>query len=289
MKPGPMIVICMSLFIFIQCTGGGMPDAAGNVPAVDMVTVEGGTFQQYEVDAETGDVFDSFAHTISTFRIARNEVAYELWYTVYTWAVHNGYAFENPGREGNDGIDGAEPTTAKNEPVTMVSWRDVVVWCNAYSQMSGLKPVYYTEFGDVIRDSRPANDAVLRHAVADWDADGYRLPTEGEWRYAARSRGVEAAGTVEREALSYTKPVGSGRPNKLGINGTRGNVWEWCWDWRTNYPDTDVTDYRGPETGGGKITLGGQAYMCGHFQYGFRVGYIIDLVNPYQGFRVASR
>ena len=58
-----------------------------------------------------------------SYRIAETEVTYELWYRVKTWAMSNGYAFAHAGREGLDGIDGAAPTTDKNEPVTYISWR----------------------------------------------------------------------------------------------------------------------------------------------------------------------
>ena len=81
---------------------------------------------------------------MAPYYIGAYEVTYELWYTVRCWGQSNGYSFAGLGREGNDGTDGADPTSDQREPVTMVSWRDAAVWCNAYSEMSGYTPCYYT-------------------------------------------------------------------------------------------------------------------------------------------------
>ncbi|MBN2544996.1 MAG: chitobiase/beta-hexosaminidase C-terminal domain-containing protein [Spirochaetes bacterium] len=86
----------------------------------DMVSVTGGTYTQTNGT-------ESFSHTISSFSIGKYEVTYELWYTIYNWAISNGYNFENQGMEGHNGTIGAEPTSAKFEPVTTISWRDAIV------------------------------------------------------------------------------------------------------------------------------------------------------------------
>jgi len=81
------------------------------------------------------------------YLMATTETTYELWYEVRIWAETNGYHFDNLGREGDGGTIGAAPTEAKLEPVTTVSWRDVIVWTNALSEMTGLDPVYRTAEG----------------------------------------------------------------------------------------------------------------------------------------------
>ena len=106
----------------------------------DMANVLGGTFTQ-TITSGGG----SFSHTLTGFKMARYQVTYELWHTVYTWATNHGYLFALAGREGNGGIDGSAPTSAKYEPVTMINWRDAMVWCNAYSQLDGKVPVYCSD------------------------------------------------------------------------------------------------------------------------------------------------
>lgn len=108
----------------------------------DMVSIIGGTYTQKTEDGQGG-----FEHTISSFYMGKYEVTYELWYTVRQWALSNGYTFASPGREGHDGTEGAAPSSAKYESVSSVNWRDTIIWCNAYSEITGLTPVYYTDRG----------------------------------------------------------------------------------------------------------------------------------------------
>jgi len=216
------------------------------------------------------------------------EVTYYLWYTVYQWAIANGYAFANAGKEGNDGTVGAAPTSAKYEPVTTVNWRDAIVWCNAYSQMEGKTPVYCTTSGltTPIKNSQDGSygssvnttQGSFDNPYVNWNATGYRLPTEGEWQYAASYKNgawtpynyasgatadfnnATATGSVAWYRMNSGESTTTAGPkfaNALGIFDMSGNVSEWCWDWYEDLPKTMQNNYRGPASGSIRIQRGG--------------------------------
>ena len=93
---------------------------------------------------------------------------------------------------------------------------------------------------------------------------GYRLPTESEWEYACRA-GTSTASSFGNSLTksdanidgSSIKAVGSYRPNAFGLYDMHGNVWEWCEDWKANYPVGAVTDQKGPGTGSSRVLRGG--------------------------------
>jgi uncharacterized repeat protein (TIGR02543 family) len=284
----------------------------------DMVSLTGGTISGNAVyNASNGDTLFPAGRTVtlSAFSIAKYETTYELWYEVKTWAA-GGYTFANAGREGHNGTDGAPPTpAAKTEPVTYISWRDAVVWCNAYSEMSGKDPVYYSS-GAVIKDS--TNTTAWDNAVMDTTANGYRLPTEAEWEYAARGGGMPStigsfaytyAGTNDENSLvnyawykvnSYdagssdpnygTHPVGGKTANGPQLYDMSGNVWEWCWDWYGSIGMETVTNPTGTGSGSARVIRGGSwnvdASLCAAAfrNYGGPNARLSHL-----GFRVASR
>jgi formylglycine-generating enzyme required for sulfatase activity len=162
---------------------------------------------------------------------------------------------------------GANPSKFRGEdrPVDFVSWFDAVRFCNELSVREGLEVAYAIE-GKVVTWNRAAN--------------GYRLPTEAEWEYAARggrlgvdpdvplkqspyAGGSEAEGVAwfDRNSSKATQPVARKAPNELGLFDMSGNVWEWCWDWYGDYPRTDVVDYAGIAQGATQRVLRGGAWF----------------------------
>ena len=157
-----------------------------------------------------------------------------------------------------------------NNPVNMVSWYDAIVYCNKRSIKEGLTPCYtvngYTapdKWGEVPTSS----DDTWNDADCKFEANGYRLPTEAEWEWAARGgEDYKFSGSDDINEVAWytgntndtgTREVKTKKANGYGLYDMSGNVWEWCWDWHsgsisTNTPETGASSgsYRCPRGGG---------------------------------------
>jgi formylglycine-generating enzyme required for sulfatase activity len=260
-----------------------------NVPA-GMALIPAGAFTMGDtLDGESDAIPTNV--TVSAFYMDINLVSYSQWQTIYNQATNNGYGFVHVGAG-----------KAANHPVQTADWFDCVKWCNARSQQAGLKPVYYTD---------PALTLVYTNGevppYVNWQASGYRLPTEAEWEKAARGGLTDLrfpwGNTISESqanydscttcvtydsgpsgynsnydfgAYPYTSPVGSFAANGYGLFDMAGNVMEWCWDWY-GQPYAGGTDPHGPgsSSSGTRVLRGGcWGYGSGGVRCACRAGII---------------
>lgn len=175
----------------------------------------------------------------STFSMGKYEVTYSLWYQVRKWGEANGYSFNNKGKEGSNGNTGNAPTSAKYNPVCNLSFYDVIAWCNAYSQMCGFEPVYYSD-SELTTPFTSSSGDLEYHTKAS--SKGFRLPTIKEQEFTARGGDCESATWNDTYAGSskiddvcwtfgnsgtYTHNVGLKKPINILIYDLNGNAWEW--------------------------------------------------------------
>jgi formylglycine-generating enzyme len=218
----------------------------------NMVHVTGSTYNN-----GTSDV------TVSTFYINK----YELTQTDY------------------EAVMGSNPSqfnTVTNGPVEQVTWYAAIEYCNKRSMNESLTPCY--SYG--IYGTNPTNWPADWNTISDnhtnvscnWSANGYRLPSEGEWYFAglggnlthnyiySGSSNIDDVGWYSGNAGSTTHTVGLKTPNELGLYDMTGNVSEWVWDIYADLPSNAQTNPHGPTSGTVRTIRGGNlttsAYFC---------------------------
>lgn len=204
---------------------------------IQMILVEGGTFKMGDTFGD-GNFNEKPAHdvTLTSFLISKYEVTQKQWTeTIGT----------NSSKFWGDYL-----------PVESVSWTDAIQFCNSRSELEGLKPCYTISGNQV---------------TCDFNANGYRLPTEAEWEYAARggknSGNYKYSGSIDSKEVAWfynnsnniTHPVGTKKANEIGIYDMSGNVWEFCWDFYsdTYYSLSPLKDPLGPSQGESRSLRGG--------------------------------
>ena len=155
-----------------------------------------------------------------------------------------------------------------NNPVNYVSWYDALVYCNKLSMQENLTPCYSIDgstdpddWGEVPTSS----NSTWNKATCDFEADGYRLPTEAEWEWLARGgENYEYAGSDNVDDVAWytsntndtgTREVKTKAANGYGLYDMSGNVWEWCWDWSGSISSSSASD--GATSGSLRVYRGG--------------------------------
>ncbi|MDD3146874.1 MAG: SUMF1/EgtB/PvdO family nonheme iron enzyme [Candidatus Riflebacteria bacterium] len=250
-----------------------------------MVDVPAGTFQRDADPANTSYV--------SAFKMSQCEITRAQFKTVM----------------GND-PSYTVYSSGITDPVQCVNWYHAIAFCNKLSIAEGLVPAYTVagvNFSTLAYAAIPTEaDVAWNAAVCNCSTNGYRLPTEMEWMWAAigadqdsqigaMSGGVNVTGYAKTFAgyngsnsldayawysmnsMGKMHPAGTKLANELGLYDMSGNVWEWCWDWYGSYPANSNSDYRGAVTGSERVVRGGRfdfsaddavvAYRCVDYPY----------------------
>ena len=188
-------------------------------------------------------------------------------------------------RDWNEVMD-YNPSYFKNDdlPVECVGWHEAVLFCNKKSENGGLQPCY-TMNGESVE--------------CDFTANGYRLPTEAEWEWAAiggvKSKGFRYAGSdlldevawYSKNAGKTTHPRGGKLANELGLYDMCGNVFEWCWDWWGKFDCDYMDNPTGPKTGKMKVVRGNNwVNSATTSDLNRRVHRTTNAITHHQGFRI---
>ncbi len=268
--------LILLLVVVMIILGSCLPEES-----VNFVLVKGGTFIN-----TTSNLYGKKI-TIPDFYIGKYEVTQKEWVEVMG---------SNPSKFRGD-----------NLPVEMVSWYDCVEYCNKRSIKEGLKPYYIINKDMTDLTNKSVFDSIKWTVTINTSANGYRLPKEVEWEYAAgggnKSKSYKYSGSNDIDEVAWywrnsgdknltgswnytrieqnncrSKPVGLKKPNELGLYDMSGNVREWCEEW---YQDREI--YPGllrVQRGGG--WLGGDA-PCATF---YRGKFEASGKGPDQGFRL---
>lgn len=211
------------------------------IPPYKTVSVNSGSFS---MGSESGSEDELPVHTVN---ISNSLEVFEKEVTVRMFKNVMGYV-----PNGNDDI---------NLPVRNVKWIEAVKFCNELSKIEELDTCY-----------------TITESFAEWDdsKDGWRLPTEAEWEFLARSNNnfdfpnngeLTDYGWFSQNSGLKLHPGARKNANENKIFDMNGNVWEWCWDFyqREYYNLSPDTDPKGPDTGETHVKRGGSAIEGSYF------------------------
>ena len=247
-----------------------------------LVKVKGETFQMGD---EVGDLREECrpAHTV--------KLTYDYWIGKYAVTFHE---YDTFCAATSRSVPDDEGWGRGQRPVMNVTWWDAIGYCNWLSEKEEFKKAYDSDGNLLDRNGRTTTDITK--------VEGYRLPTEAEWEYAARggtdSKGYKYAGSNDLNEVGWywqnwgeknlkTQPVGEKKGNELGLYDMSGNVWEWCHEWWGDYASTTQTNPTGPSSGSNRVSRGGSWFCSAQYcRVAFRDDNTPTYSNGDLGFRL---
>jgi formylglycine-generating enzyme required for sulfatase activity len=253
-----------------------------------LVWAPAGTFTQGAPSGEACRWWDEtpFSHTLT-----RNIAVMETEVTQAMWSALKAVQATLP----------ANPSffAGAAHPVENLTWYEAVLFANLLSVQQGLTRCYYKDAG--FTQPVTASNYTSGSFYCNFAANGYRLPTEGEWEWSSRAGtttpfwiaepnygegncdvcnsgllpNLESAAVFCANDADATSEVATKAASPWNLYDTAGNVWEWCWDWyQVDYPTGSVTDYAGPASSSDRAIRGGcymdTARYCRSAERGYR-------------------
>ncbi len=264
---------------------------------LDLVLIPAGEFDMGSPNDEPWRRSNEVKHTVqitTDFHMMRTELTQEIF---------NVLTGRNPASK-----------TQKNHPVNMVNWHEAAATSNALTAKHN--SVHKTELKACFSCEGAGAAVQCRPAMDPYSCSGYRLPTESEWEYAARSGSKSGFWTAQKDGnlkgrtctdflltnaadirdYSWTcankkepgtKEVGLKTANDFGLHDMHGNVWEWTWDWYAPIYPVKAKDPSGPEIGTSRVFRGGSwasnVFMA---RSAYRNKGLPSERGPYLGFRL---